>query len=174
MQHDPRNAPSSPAPIEPTGFFTGIKFRPIIGGVIVDTIATYALVTLYFTFFVAKQLGMQGSDPSEDAVAQYWNTSDGLTMSLILGSLGTVIGGFYAAYKAGNLEMKHGALVGIGSIILGLILSGGSANEMPEWFMALSFAAAIPAGAIGGFLAEMFKNAFSLSRSPTGGGLTRP
>jgi hypothetical protein len=39
--------------------------------------------------------------------------------------------------------------------------------------MALSFAAAIPAGAIGGFLAEMFKNAFSASRSPTGGGLPR-
>ena len=173
MQYDPRNSPSSPAPIEPTGFFTGIKLRPIIGGVIVDTIATYALVTLYFTFFVAKELGAQGNGLSEDAVAQYWNTSDGLTMSLTLGSLGTVIGGFYAAYKAGNLEMKHGALVGIGSIILGLVLSGGSENELPVWFMALSCAGANPAGAIGGFLAEMFKNAFSASQSSTGGGLPR-
>jgi len=165
MQYDPRGATPPPSPIEPTGFFTGIQFRPIIAGMIVDFITTYALITLYFTFFVAKELGAQGGDASEDAVAQYWMTSDGLTMSLLLGSLGTVIGGFYAAYKAGNLEMKHGALVGIGSIILGLVLSGGSANEMPEWFMALSFAAAIPAGAIGGFLAEMFKNAFRARRS---------
>src|SRR5262245_32802418 len=173
MQHDPRNAPSSPAPIEPTGFFTGIKFRPILGGMIVDFIATYALITLYFTFFVAKELATQGGDASEDAVAEYWMTSDGLTISLLLGSLGTLIGGFYAAYKAGSLEMKHGALVGIGSIILGLFLSGGSENEMPEWFMALSFAAAIPAGAIGGFLAEMFKNAFSAHQTSSSGGLPR-
>jgi hypothetical protein len=58
------------------------------------------------------------------------------------------------------LEMKHGALVGIGSIILGLILqSGGTETSLPEWFMALSFAAAIPAGALGGFFAEMFRSA---------------
>ncbi|HWP22917.1 MAG TPA: TIGR04086 family membrane protein, partial [Candidatus Binatia bacterium] len=97
-----------------------------------------------------------------------------LMMSLILGSLGTVIGGFYAGYKAGTLEMKHGALVGIGSIILGLVLGAGSSdNPMPEWFMALSFAAAIPAGALGGFFAEMFKGAFGGSRPPGGVGSPR-
>jgi len=40
---------------------------------------------------------------------------------------------------------------------------------IPEWFMALSFAAAIPAGAIGGVFAEMVKNAMSGAR-PVGGG----
>jgi hypothetical protein len=56
--------------------------------------------------------------------------------------------------------MKHGAMVGIGSIILGLLLqSGRSEREIPDWFMALSLVAAIPAGALGGFLAELFKNA---------------
>jgi len=56
--------------------------------------------------------------------------------------------------------MKHGALVGIGSIILGLVLQSGAAeSEMPDWFMAISFAAAIPAGAIGGLVAEIFKKA---------------
>jgi hypothetical protein len=39
---------------------------------------------------------------------------------------------------------------------------------MPEWFMALSFAAAIPAGAIGGFFAEMFKSALGSSYPPAG------
>ena len=74
-----------------------------------------------------------------------------------------MIGGFFAAYKAGKLEMKHGALVGIGSIILGLLLQSGAESEVPEWFMALSFAAAIPAGALGGFFAEMVKNAMEAS-----------
>jgi hypothetical protein len=30
---------------------------------------------------------------------------------------------------------------------------------MPDWFIALSLVAAIPAGALGGLFAELFKNA---------------
>lgn len=174
MQYDPRHSTKPPSPIEPTGFFTGIQFRPIIGGVVVDTLATIALVNLYYWFFIAKDLAAQGG-VAEDAYGEYWNSSEGLMASLLLGSLGTVIGGFYAGYKAGALEMKHGALVGIGSIILGFILQfGGEENALPEWFMALSFAASIPAGAIGGFFAEMFKNAISRGRSPTSGSWPAP
>jgi putative membrane protein (TIGR04086 family) len=160
MQYDPRPSTSPPSKIEPTGFFTGIQLRPIIGGVVVDTIATFALTWLYYSSFVAKDLTEQGG-AAEDAFTQYFSSTDGLIASLLLGSLGTVIGGFFAAYKAGKLEMKHGALVGIGSIILGLLLQSGTQGDsaLPEWFMALSFAAAIPAGALGGFFAEMFKNA---------------
>jgi hypothetical protein len=36
--------------------------------------------------------------------------------------------------------------------------SGGEESMFPEWFTALAAAAAIPAGALGGFFAEMFKN----------------
>jgi len=155
MQYDPRSSSSPPSPIEPVGFFAGILIRPIILGVVVDTIATLALTTLYYTFYVAKELAEKG-EAAEDAFAAYWTSSEGLVASLLLGSLGTLIGGFYAAYKAGRLHMKHGALVGIGSIILGFVLQSGNADSnLPEWFMALSFAAAIPAGALGGFFAEM-------------------
>ena len=124
-----------PSRIEPTGFLSGIQFRPILVGVIVDTIATMALTTGYYAFFVAKELSEQGG--AEEAYAQYWTSSEGLLASLVLGSLGTLIGGFYAAYKAGSLEMKHGALVGIGSILLGLVLQGSGSDEnvLPEWFM---------------------------------------
>ena len=156
MQYDPRQTNSPRMPIEPTGFFTGIQFRPIVMGVIVDTIASLALTTAYYNFFVVKELADRGLG-GDNAFAEYWASSEGLVASLLIGSLGTVLGGFYAAYKAGALEMKHGALVGIGSIILGLLLSGGAESDLPEWFMALSAAAAIPAGALGGFFAEMFK-----------------
>ena len=159
MQYDPRQTNSPRMPIEPTGFFTGIQFRPIVIGVIVDTIASLALTTAYYHFFVVKELADRGLG-GDNAFAEYWASSEGLVASLLLGSLGTVIGGFYAAYKAGALEMKHGALVGIGSIILGFLLqSFGTEGDLPEWFVALSAAAAIPAGALGGFFAEMFKNA---------------
>jgi putative membrane protein (TIGR04086 family) len=162
MQHDSRQA--NPPPIEPTGFFTGIQFRPIIAGVVLDTIVTIVMVTAYYYGVVARGMPSEG-EAAEEAFAQYWNSVDGLMVSLMLGSLGTMIGGFYAAYKVGALEMKHGALVGIGSILLGLVLqAGGSERQAPEWFMALSLVAAIPAGALGGFFAEMFRSAFG--RSP--------
>ncbi|MGZ9220325.1 MAG: TIGR04086 family membrane protein, partial [Candidatus Binatia bacterium] len=78
------------------------------------------------------------------------------------------IGGFYAAYKAGTLEMKHGALVGVCSIILGLLMQpSGSENQTPEWFLALSLAAAIPAGALGGFFAELFSGVAGKKSAPT-------
>jgi|SRR5687767_7643012 putative membrane protein (TIGR04086 family) len=172
MQYDPRQSSPPPSPIEPTGFFTGIQLRPVIAGVVIDTIATIVLVTAYYYLFVAKELAAQGGI-EEDAFAEYWNSSEGLVTSLLLGSLGTLIGGFYAAYKAGTLEMKHGALVGIGSIILALVFQAmGSERELPEWFMALSLVAAIPAGALGGFFSEILKNALGGDRSPGSGGLS--
>ncbi len=79
------------------------------------------------------------------------------------------MGGFYAAYKAGKLELKHGALVGVGSIVLGLAMQyGGEESKLPEWFVAVSTAAAIPAGALGGFFAEMFAG-FGRQRSDVPG-----
>ncbi len=97
MQYDPRHSTTPPSPIEPTGFFTGIQFRPIIGGVIVDTIASIVLTTLYYSFFIAKELAAQG-DAAEDALSQYWSSSEGLMASLLLGSLGTVIGGSWLSH----------------------------------------------------------------------------
>ena len=165
MQNDPRQDNSPPAPIEPSGFFAGIQFRPIFMGVVVDTIATFVLISAYYALYVEPGAG-KGAAFTEEAAA-YWTTSEGLVVSLVIGSLGTMIGGFYAAYKAGALEMKHGALVGICSIILGFVLqSGVEESAVPDWFMGLSAAAAIPAGAIGGFLAELFKNA-TRGRDPT-------
>jgi putative membrane protein (TIGR04086 family) len=174
MQYDPRHSTKPPSPIEPAGFFTGIQFRPIIAGVVVDVVASFALFNGYYWFFVAQDLAAQGG-AAEDAYGQYLNSSEGLMATLLLGSLGTVIGGFYAGYKAGSLEMKHGALVGIGSIILGFILQAVEPeNTFPEWFIALSAAAAIPAGALGGFFAEMFKNALGGGRSKSSGSSLPP
>src|SRR5262245_23769404 len=158
MEYNPRSTHPSPSPIEPTGFFTGIQFRPILIGVIVDFVASIVLSAAYYAQFVEPGAGMMSAFTEE--AAKYWASSEGLVAALLLGSLGTLVGGFYAAYRAGTLEMKHGALVGMGSIILGLFMNlGNEESAFPEWFTALAAAAAIPAGALGGFFAEMFKNA---------------
>ena len=160
---------SPPPPIEPTGFFTGIKIRPVIIGVVVDILATMLLSTLYFFIFVAKDLSDPGAI-SEEALAQYWSTSEGILASLVIGTFGTAIGGFYAGRKAGALEMKHGGLVGLGSILTGIILQSASENGtgFDQWQMLIAYAAAIPAGALGGSVAEWARG-LSPVKPPDGG-----
>lgn len=157
-----------PPPIEPSGFFTGIKIRPVITGVVVDIVATIVLSMLYYFLFVAKE--MTEKVVSEDALAEYWSSSEGVMAGLVIGTLGTAIGGCYAALKAGSLEMKHGALVGVGSILTGIILqsAGHEGTGLDEWQMMIAYAAAIPAGALGGVLAEMLRGTVT-NKPPTSG-----
>jgi hypothetical protein len=120
MQIDPRQTGTPTSPVQPTGFFTGVQIRPVILGVVVDYIATYAVIYAYVFLFLAKQLSKEG-EVSSDAVAQYMSSNEGLMIGFALGALGTVLGGFVAALKAGNFEIKHGAFVGLGSLIVSFI-----------------------------------------------------
>ena len=158
MQDTPRQTETPPRPIEPTGFFTGIQIRPVIIGVVVDYIATHIAMAAFIFGYLAKELSKEG-ELTEDAVAKYLSTPEGLTVALIIGSLCTALGGFIAARKAGTLEIKHGAFVGLGSLIVSFIQHSMQEQPMqlPEWFNFVSIVAVIPAGALGGFLAGMLK-----------------
>ena len=173
MQYDPRQTTQPPAPVHPSGFFTGVQVRPIIIGVVVDYIATYAFTYIYFFIYLAKQLSKQGEVTGEE-ITRYMTSPEGLMIGFAIGALGTALGGFVAALKAGKLEVKHGALVGAGSLIVSFIEQALQEESMPlpEWFRVLSVAAIIPVGALGGFVAELFKG--SGRNSPPPGGGNRP
>jgi putative membrane protein (TIGR04086 family) len=158
MQHTPRPSGTPPAPIEPTGFFTGIQIRPVIIGVVVDYIATHIAMAAFIFGYLAKELSKEG-ELTEEALAKYMSTPEGLTVALVIGSLCTALGGFIAARKAGVLETKHGAFVGLGSLIVSLIQHALQEEPMqlPEWFNFVSIVVVIPAGALGGFFAGMLK-----------------
>jgi putative membrane protein (TIGR04086 family) len=158
MQYDTRQTGKPPSPVEPTGFFTGVQIRPIIVGVVVDYIATRAVTYAFFFVYLAKQLSKQ-SEVTEDQIRDYMTSPEGLIILFVIGTLGTALGGFVAAKKAGKLEIKHGALVGFCSLILSFIEQSlqEESTPLPEWFTLLSVLAIIPAGALGGFLAEAFK-----------------
>ena len=81
----PPHSNNPPPPIEPTGFFTGIKIRPVIIGIVVDIVATMILSTLYYFVFVVKDLSDKGAI-SEDAMAEYWSSSEGIMASLVIGT----------------------------------------------------------------------------------------
>jgi putative membrane protein (TIGR04086 family) len=162
MQFDPRQTGIPPAPVEPTGFFTGVRIRPIIIGVVVDYVATYAATYAYFFIYLAQELSKQG-EVTPEQIIEYMTSPEGLLIGFAIGALGTALGGLVAGVKAGKLEIKHGALVGFCSLILSFIeqLLQEETVPLPEWFRFLSVIAIIPAGALGGFVAETFRTAGS-------------
>ena len=158
MDHNPRPTSTPPSPVEPTGFFTGIQVLPIIVGVVVDYIATYAAMYAYFFVYVAEELSKRG-EVSPEVITAYMLSDEGLIIGFVIGALGTALGGFVAARRAGKLEIKHGAFVGLGSLIVSAIEQAMQEEPVviPEWFRFLSVISIIPAGALGGFVAEMLK-----------------
>ena len=158
MQYDTGQTAKPPAPVEPTGFFTGVQIRPIIVGVVVDYIATYAGTYAYFFIYLAKELSKQGEVTGEQ-IRRYMTSPEGLMIGFVIGTLATALGGVVAARKAGTLEVKHGTLVGICSLALSFLEQSLQEESLPlpEWFRFLSILAIVPAGALGGFLAESFK-----------------
>ena len=174
MEYDTRQAGKPPSPIEPTGFFTGVQIRPIIVGVVVDYIATYVGIYAYFFMYLAEELSKQG-EVTGDRIRDYMTSPEGLMVGFAIGALATVLGGFVAARQAGKLEIKHGALVGCASLALSFIEQSLQEESLPlpEWFRFLSIVAIIPAGALGGFLAEAFKG-IAGSYGRTGGSFPGP
>jgi putative membrane protein (TIGR04086 family) len=157
MQHVSQDSQTIPPRIEPTGFFSGVKIVPVIIGIVVDYFATHLILAAFLLGYVAKKAGEHG-ELGEDAVAAYMQSTEGLTAMLIIGCLGTALGGFIAARRAGTLHIKHGAFVGVGSLIVSFVqLALQEAGiQPPEWFTFTSVVAIIPAGALGGYVAELF------------------
>lgn len=158
MQFEPPRPNTPPAPVHPTGFFTGVQVVPVVVGIVVDYIATYVVMYGYFFIYLAQELSKKG-EVTEDMLIQYMTSPEGLMVGFAIGIGCTALGGFVAARKAGAFEIKHGAFVGLGSLIVSFIeqATQQEAIPIPEWFRFLSIAAIIPAGALGGFAAEIFK-----------------
>ena len=149
----------APRPTEPRGFFTGVGIRPVIIGAVVDYVATYLLVMLYLIVYYVQDPLEKGGLPEEaieKALEQMIASQEGLLALLVIGALCTALGGYIAGRLAKADAVKHGALVGAVSLIIGALQSGmaGEGSPLPQWHMVLGYLLAIPAGALGGFLAQ--------------------
>lgn len=148
-----------PPPIGPRGFFTGVEIRPIIAGVVSDYVATIVFGFLYLLTYVPRELFENGglSEEALDKAAKEMMTSpDGLLSLAIIGAFATALGGYIAGRMAKGEKIKHGALVGFVSLVLGIIITAASSegNPVPYWYELLTYILPIPAGALGGFFAE--------------------
>jgi hypothetical protein len=165
MQFDPRQRNTLHRPVQPAGFFTGVQLRPVIVGVIVDYIATYAGMYFYFAY-LAGFFSKKG-EASGNAIPAYVASTEGLLIVLAIGMLGTAIGGFVAGIKAGDFESKHGAFVAVGSLTIAFFeqLASEEVLPVPEWYRVVSILGVIPAGALGGYAAALFKTSGGAKRS---------
>ena len=72
MQYDTRQTGQAAVACGTHWIFTGVQVRPIIVGVVVDYIATYAChVHAYFFIYLAKQLSKQGEVTGEQITRLY-------------------------------------------------------------------------------------------------------
>lgn len=156
--HDQRREPI-PSPIGPRGFFAGVKIRPIVIGAVVDYLATYFLTMLYLLAYYVKDPLEKGGVPEEaieKALQEMMSSQEGLLALIMIGAFCTALGGYVAARLAKVEEVKHGALVGAASLMLGFLeaLMVGAGSSLPQEYALLAYVIAIPAGALGGYFAQ--------------------
>jgi hypothetical protein len=121
-----------------------LRFKAILLGVLADTIGTLTVATALFLTMAAAGI------PESEIIVRMRGFS-GLMLMLILGLSFTLVGGYIAGRTAGRIEILHGAIVaGIG-LVLGLFFREPG---LPLWYETVSFAAMIPIGMAGGYIAR--------------------
>jgi hypothetical protein len=147
---------SPPPPIEPSNVFAGLRPRAILIGLVVDILASLAVMMGLIVVLAADRgLGLE-EDVSEEAVAELASSPEFLLWSFVLGVLCTALGGYVGARHAGCHYTRHGAFVGVASLLLGLLVYAATDTgpTAPLWYDLVAFLIVVPAGAAGGWLAS--------------------
>ena len=150
---------SIPPPIGPRGFFTAVEIRPIIAGVVIDYVATMVFHFLYLLTYLPKEVFENGGGSEEivdKAAKEMLSSPEGLLSLALIGAFGTALGGYVAGRMAKGEKVKHGALVGLASLVVGIVIVAvfGEGDPVPDWFKLLGYILPIPVGALGGYFAE--------------------
>lgn len=169
MNSNPQRPENIPPPIEPVGIFSGVQVRPIISGVIVDYLATFLAGIIYIMIYFGREM-MEQRELAEEAINKLLASPEHLVILSAVGALCTVLGGYVAGRIAKNIEVKHGALVGLGSLILVTLeqVISGKSTSYPFWFEVLGYLIAVPAGALGGYIAQRQRELTIVSAPPEG------
>jgi hypothetical protein len=141
--------PVRPPPIQPTGVFHGLRPGAILLGVLVDTLATFVTSALLIALFAAGLAGAYDGELPEGALEPLLTSPEFLLASLVAGLLCTAFAGYVGAKRAACFCVRHGAWIAVGSAV-----AGQEGPHPPLWFDLVGFTLMIPAGALGGLLAD--------------------
>ena len=121
------------------GFVADIVFSTV-AGIVLAIMATVPLM-------------MSGVRP-ENVAAELSRVTWLLWATLLVGTLGTMFGGYVAALMGKCWPVRHAAATGILSTLLSLtwIMVSPEAGAEPSWFTMLGLLAALPAALLGGYL----------------------
>ncbi|MFQ5683956.1 MAG: YrzE family protein [Candidatus Binatia bacterium] len=155
--------------MEPVGVLTGARIRPIIIGVIVDYLSTAVSGTVYVILFSMKE-GLKNGNSSEETIQRILTSPESLLILGLIGVFCTVLGGYIAGRVAKELEVKHGTLVGVGSLVLTTLegIISGQSTPYPQWYGIMGYLVTIPAGALGGYIAQRQRELRAAHRLPGG------
>ncbi len=142
--------------IEPEGLFDGLSLRAIMLGAVVDHVATI-FVFLALGFWLSADALLEDGEAAERAIKELWLSPAYLLGSMVLGLGCTVLGAFVGARRAGRFFLRHGGWIAVISVALSmvfLIFPSESESLTPVWYEILGWALILPAGLLGGVLAQ--------------------
>ena len=160
---------SPPPPIDDPANREDSVSWPAVGiGVAVDWVATLIASTLVAataaTIAESRGRNADNADNAEQYIEQLQASPDFMLTFTLVGLLCVSFGAFVAARRAGHSELRHGALVGVGSVVLGLLMESlqtppevSAEIWSPTWLRVLGYALVIPFGLLGGALAERIR-----------------
>lgn len=164
--------PGHPAPIQPTGVFEGLRPGAILVGVLVDNLATFLTGPLLIALFASELTPEPGGELPEEALEPLLRSPEFLLASLVVGLLCTVFGAYVGARRAGCFCIRHGAWIAVGSALSSLLIYAAAGPQDPRpplWFDLVGFSLMIPAGALGGLLAQYHLRIMAGTDTTTGG-----
>jgi hypothetical protein len=147
-------------PIEPEGTFDGLSGTAILLGTFIDIVATEIAGTLLILWF-APTLPTQDPEQVRKLLGDLAMSTSYVAASIAVGALGTVLGAFIGARRAGQLHVRHGGWIAVASTALGALLMlleppSRDATEFPFWAQVAAWLLILPAGMTGGALAAAF------------------
>lgn len=123
------------------------SIKAVIYGLLLDIIGTNAASFLIW-IVVSTISAIAGSRP-EDMTAAFSSSGSLFGISLAIGLLCTISGGFLTAHIAKKLELKHAFVMGSLSAFTSLIVEG---VQVQNEYQAMALLLTIPAALLGGYL----------------------
>ena len=133
------------------------SFLAVIVGWLVDVVSTM-VAGLLFGMVLGVFLVVQGTPVQR--IQQVLSDSTAFVLaSLLIGTCGSILGGYVAAWIARQRELRHALATGIASLTYGfamLLLQSLSPiplfQPQPLWISIIAFALTVPAATCGGWL----------------------
>jgi hypothetical protein len=147
-------------PIQPEGIFDGLRASAIFLGAFVDIVFTMVAGWVLIAWLAPEAL--DASDQAEllERVAALNAMPEYVFGAVFVGTLGTLVGGYAGARRAGRLHVRHGGWIAVTSAALGALMLAFEppgpqpAVPFPFWAEAIGLVLILPAGLAGGALAR--------------------